>query len=126
MFTSAEEEMKYTTDFLATTVYPEFEDVNKIIGNDITLIAEYGEFNHEVLSSIWNNLGDKDLITLLGKKINKRGGFQALQANFYTLLAVLRQKLKCAKLDNECEMVIWYCIKSEVSRSWDGVGDWKN
>ena len=126
MFSSAEEEMKYTNDFLATNKYPKFKVVNKIIGDDIMMMAEYGEFNHEMLNEIWNNFSDKDLIKRLGHKINNRGGFQAMEQNYYALLAVLRKMLKESKLDNEYKMVIWGCVKIEVSSNWNGVGNWRN
>ena len=33
------------------------------------MMAEHGEFNHEMQNEIRNNLGDKDLIKLLKHKI---------------------------------------------------------
>ena len=48
-------------------------------------LAEYGDWNHETCCEIRKNLHDYAKCKELGKMIHDRGGFTALQANFYIL-----------------------------------------
>ena len=91
---SVDEEIVITLEVLRRYEYPDYEDVEKMIENMIELWAEYGEENHECMKAIWNTIVDRDLIQTMGEKINKRGGFQAMQANDYTLLHVLELFIK--------------------------------
>lgn len=92
--------------------------------------AEFGELNHDYCKKILKLLSDKknfdniqnekiikkipqNLIKEIGEKIYKRGGFKALQSNYYTMMNFmtteknLRDEIKC------------------VETYWDGVGTWK-
>ena len=68
------------------------------------------------------NVDDENIIKTCGGNINQRGGFTALQANYYTFLHVMRlavsgsaDKYRESFIDN----------KDTISRSWDGIGEWR-
>ena len=91
---SVDEEIQITMEVLRRYEYPDHEEVEEMIENMIELWADYGEENHECMETIWNNIVDRDLIQTMGEKINKRGGFQAMQANYHTLLHVLELSIR--------------------------------
>ena len=68
-----------------------FDSYEKIIkmfddNNNIQLYAEYGELNHMMIKTIYENPFDEAVILESAKKIYDRGGFTALQANYYVLV----------------------------------------
>ena len=48
-------------------------------------MAEYGEWNHDICVEIRANIWDYEKTMELGQRIYDRGGFTALQANFYVM-----------------------------------------
>ena len=70
----------------------------------------------------------KPLSKHVEKTFNHRGGFTALQANYYTFLHVMRlavsgvigmkikDKYRESFIDN----------KDTISRKWDGIGEWRH
>ena len=85
--------------------------------------AEYGEYNHEYLKIIWENRNDDTIIKTCGENINERGGFTALQANYYAFLHVMRLVIKD---DRRKYRESFIDIKNTICKNWDGVGDWRN
>ena len=76
--------------FLNAHPFPTFEEVEERIRPDIAQWSEHGEFNHEQVRRIYENIDDLDMIKEAGRLIGRRGGPVALQANFYTFLEVMR------------------------------------
>ena len=71
--------------------YPSYKYVsNELMKFDMTIGAEYGEFNHEYLKIVWENMNDETIIKTCGENINHRGGFTALQTNYYAFLHVMK------------------------------------
>ena len=91
--------------------------------NIFSMDAEYGEYNHEYLKIIWENRNDDTIIKTCGENINQRGGFTALQANYYAFLHVMRLVIKD---DRRKYRESFIDIKNTICKNWDGVGDWRN
>ena len=89
----------------------------------IELWSEYGEENHECTETIWCNIAHRGVIERMGEKINKRGGFQAIQANYYTLLHVFRTLY--TNLEDPKVLIAWSRMKFLINVAWQGVGQWR-
>ena len=104
--------------------YPSYDYVsNELMKFDMKLDAEYGEYNHEYLKIIWENIDDENIIKTCGENINQRGGFTALQANYYAFLHVMRLAVS-GSADKYRESFI--DTKHTISRNWDGIGEWRH
>ena len=102
--------------------YPSYEYVsNELMKFDITIGAEYNEYNHEYLQIIWENIDDETIIKICGENIQEQGDFQVLQQNYYAFLHVMRLAVRDNR-DKYRESFI--DIKDTISRSWDGIGAW--
>ncbi len=104
-------------------MFPSYDDVSNLIKDDLQLSAEYGISNHNNLNKLWEHIHDKDVIRMVGEEINNRGGGTALRANYYILLQIMRP---CVKHNHEKYINSWYDIKTHVSKTWDGIGDWRH
>ena len=64
----------------------------------------------------------------MGKRIHSRGGFTAMQANFYTYCVILRMLYHRCEFDfnEEQRHIVFYNLKSQCKWGWEGVGDWIN
>ena len=91
--------------------------------NIFNIDAEYGEYNHEYLKMIWDNINDDTIIKTCGENINQRGGFTALQANYYAFLHVMRLAVR-NNTDKYRDSFI--DTKHTISINWDDIGDWKD
>ena len=105
--------------------YPTYDKVEGLIQCDFYLSSENNEISYESMKKIFNNYNNKETVKKMGEQINERGGFQALQANFYILCRVLKELLH----DNperepelRPQLVI---IRHSVNFNWGGVGDWR-
>ena len=106
--------------------YPSYDEVCKLIEKDMNLWAEYGEYNHECMETIFNNYKTKSVVKEMGEVINKNGGFQTMQSNFYTLCKVLKQILNNQNEYDEQLFKELIEMRDNVKIYWDGVGNWKN
>jgi hypothetical protein len=121
-------------EFTSKGGYPTHWLVTKAIENakhmSLDMLAEYGEYNHEQMKAIWDNITNEDIIKQSGRNINQRGGMTAMQMNFYTFLEVLRLTLAVSDKDNnvdkEAKHIIWTVMKGKISSAWNGVGGWMN
>ena len=119
-----DKEIEITLEVLLRYEYPDYEDVEEMIRNMIDLWAEYGDENHECMERIWNSIVDRDLIQTMGEKINKRGGFQAMQATYYTLLHVFRTLHK-KQLNDPRVLIAWSRMKFLINVAWHEIGQWR-
>jgi hypothetical protein len=78
-------EQKKITDFIKANPWPSYKVMLKRLEKRVEWWAEYGEFNHAALKLCYENMLDKDTCFKAGESIAKRGGLQALQANFYAI-----------------------------------------
>ena len=102
--------------------YPSYKYVSNVLMKfDIAIGAEYGEYNHERLKRIWENIDDETIIKTCGENIWERGDFHVLQQNYYAFLHVMRLAVK-SNPDKYRDSFI--DIKHTISRSWDGIGTW--
>ena len=118
-----EKEIEIMQEVLERNVYPDHEDVVEPIADVFDWAAEYGEENHECMEAIWCNNTDRDLIERMGEKINNRGGFQAMQANYYTLLHVFRTLY--TNVEDPKVLIAWSRLNFLINVAWHGVGEWR-
>jgi len=95
--------------------YPSYDEMYAKL--PFMLLAEYGEPNHEWCKKIYENITNVILVRSMGENINKRGGFQAMQANFTTL----QQFSPTTESNNMRVARYWRCVESV----WDGIGEWR-
>jgi len=77
------EELK---EFIKENPYPSYEFIIDILSKKyLDLYVEYGEINHHYCKKIYENCYDDELVINIGKLIHKKGGFTALQANYYVM-----------------------------------------
>ena len=127
-----DKEIVITKEVLNICYYPDYEDVREMIENIPESLLEHCEWldehsfeNHECMDRIWNNIVDRDLIQTMGEEINKRGGFVAMQANYYILLHVFRT-FYGDKIDKDpCILIAWRKMKFLINVAWNGVGEWR-
>jgi hypothetical protein len=124
--------MSKSYDTITKEMMEYMEDETKPQRSDVMMwFSEFGELNYDNCKKIIKILEDeknfeKDeegenqlkplkikAIKDLGEKINKRGGFRALQANYYTMLNFM---ISDSKVMQEVKLLNYY---------WDGVGKWK-
>ena len=104
--------------------YPSYPKVEELIQSDFYLSAENSESNYGCMERIFYNYYDRETVKLMGEQINERGGFQALQANFYILCRVLKELLH-DNPEREPELKPQLImIRDSVTENWDGVGEW--
>jgi len=77
-------------DAISLRPYPSYESWIKRLESRLDLYAEYGKANHVLCKIIYDNCTDEERVVDAGKRIYRRGGFQALQCNYYVILAALR------------------------------------
>ena len=117
-----------TNTFFRNNQYPTYDEVNNLLieSGSIELMSEYGQLNHRLLKLIWDNIDDKEVIINAGKSIDKRGGFTAMQGNFYTFIKVLQYMLKKNKdIYNDLELMKIGYMNKNIEKYWDGIGNWK-
>ena len=105
--------------------YPTYDKVEGLIQSSFNLSSENSEINYESMKNIFNNYDNKETVKIMGEQINERGGFQALQANFYILCRVLKELLH-DNPEREPELRPQLdIIKHSVNFNWCGVGYWR-
>jgi hypothetical protein len=104
--------------------YPDYDKVEELIQNSFYLLGENSELNYECMKNIFYNWDDKETVKRMGEQIDERGGFQALQANFYILCQVFRYLIH-ENPEREPELRRQFIIiRDKVDLYFDGVGDW--
>ena len=125
-----ERDKKFFQKFIEKNPYPTYNEVMNIIQKDkddyLFMFAEYGEPNHQWMKEIYENALDKETVKKNGKMIYDRGGGQAMLWNYYTLLAIVNQRLSKSQMKYDDKVFISYNFKDIISQYWDGVGDWRH
>ena len=85
--------------------YPTFEEMQNKLKRRLDLDSEYGKVNHDCCKAIYENPQNEDLIVKNGKIIYHRGGFTALQANFYIIVYEWNNTILASKLEKIFEKV---------------------
>ena len=116
-------ENKLIENFTKRNKYPSYKEVLKLLSDDITVRAEYGERNHEWIKKIWENMHDDEKIKVVGKLIHTRGGFQAMLKNHDALMKVVRHFLQKQDLGEDAN-TIQLNIYKIVEQAWHGIGQW--
>ena len=123
--------------FMKDNTYPSYEFVRDLLKDErdplyrCQLLAEYGEYNHELLGSLWEDFFEKDFIKTIGIRIGSRGGFQAMQSNVGAVMIVTRYFLRKSSLhlsdakgsdnlSNEIQSFIYH----ELNSKWNGIQGW--
>ena len=73
--------------------YPSYDEIEDLISTCFDLNAEHSVENYLCTQEIFTHYDDETIVRTMGEQINERGGFQALQANFYILFKVLKHVL---------------------------------
>ena len=106
--------------------YPSYDKVEELIKHSLYLLGENSEINYECMKNTFYNWDDKETVKEMGEQIDERGGFQALQANFYILCQVFKYLLH-ENPEREPELRRQFIIiRDKVDLYFDGVGDWRN
>ena len=113
--------------FIKQYKYPSYDEVQKIITNDksiynkLSLLSEYGEFQHQMITNMYNNLYDQVGLRLFAEKLSSVGDLNTLRQCFYVIIAVLRTFNK----DNiNSDMLI--NIRELIKASFEGLHEWEN
>ncbi len=83
-------EYQMLINLIQTNSYPPFKEMQRVMEKRPDLCAEYGQVNHIWCQAIYDNPFDEDIVIKGGKIIYSRGGFTALQANFYIITFMWR------------------------------------
>ena len=80
-----------------------------------------------MMKEIYENILD-ELVTKNRELINLRGDKTTMVWNFYTLMAVVNHFLRKSKdkMKEHYIIFIQYNFKDILSKSWDGIGDWRH
>lgn len=120
---SEETENTIIENFVKNNKYPSYSDIEKKL--PINLKCEYGEPNHYYCKTIFENPTNLKIIRKMGRKIYERGGFQALQANYYTLMCYSPFGIE-ARLQPKMDAMVLSCwASSYIEYAWSGIGEWK-
>ena len=78
------------------------------------------------MKEIYENIFNDDIVKSNGRKNHERGSFWAMQCNYSTLLNVVNTLLNRYDMKHDDRVLIFYNIKSIVSKEWDGIGEWRD
>ena len=91
--------------------------------------AELGEINHAHLQRIFDSRMDPTVVKEVGEAINERGGFQAMQANFYIYCHLIGERLKdhVKYLGVPCDIFYdtFHDHAKEIEFLWHEIGEWR-
>ena len=121
---SVGEEIAITLEVLCRYEYPDYEDVQELIGDMPEWFVEYSLENHECMETVWNTINDRGTLERMGKEANERGCFQVMQACYYTILQVFRTLHK-KQLKDPRVLIAWRRMKFLINVAWHGVGEWR-
>ena len=80
-------------------------------------MSEYGEPNHDICKTIYENLFDKDIVNRCGRQIADRGGKESLIACYYIIL-------NCSPLINSENKREFNIITAQLlNDAFDGIKD---
>ena len=112
-------------NFVANNPFPSYDNMIQLIEThqdielSMSMYAEYGEFNHECLKTIYESGMNRILAREMGQKIYDRGGIEAMQMNYY----VFTQYSPFIRATNR---EIYYNGITCLEYIWDGIGKWQN
>eukprot|EP00972_Heterocapsa_arctica_P107739 15868288-Heterocapsa_arctica.AAC.1 len=104
------------TAFIKTHPFPSYEVVQNLLQSEMTLWAEHGEFNHEHVELIYNNIDDVETVHKAAEAFAARGGFNALQSNFHSILNILKHLVETPEEIQD----IWYYVREKLYKGFDG------
>ena len=99
--------------------YPEYCLIEELLlkHDRWELLSEYGQINHILCKKIYENPNDENIIVSCGKQIYKRGGFTALQANYYVIIQFYKKSR-----DED----IRYCYPKKLEFTFEKItSEWK-
>jgi hypothetical protein len=102
-------------DYIKAHPWPSYKTMSKRLAKHASLWAEYGEPNHMALKLCYENIHDKEVCRKAGEFIAKRGGFQAMQANFYAF--------SCFGPFGESPDLVIRCQGNYLQHQWNHIKD---
>ena len=96
-FAMAKREHACIRNFCSNVSFPTHEECCAVLRDDIVLLAEYGDWNHALLKSLYEaSFGSEKLVKKVGELILDRGGPQALWASGHAINRIMAHLLKAA------------------------------
>ncbi len=122
------EERRLMRDFVSQNFYIDYATLSSELENNkdyFVYAAEYGEYQHELMETIFNNITDTRIIKKCGRKINKLGGFTAMQGCFYCFCYALRLIGQRENINEETGIHTLRCIRTHLEIEWHEIGEWR-
>ena len=110
------EEDLFLHNYINNIKYPRYFDVARIIGYDVVSRYYYNKYYHDLLSNLWRNMDNEDVMVDIGLKIFNRGGIISLKICLYIYLSVMYHMLVNDRIDG---YVIFNNLKQKIRKSWD-------
>ena len=113
-------------EFINQYKYPNYNEVQQIITNDksiynkISLLSESGEFQHQMITNMYNNLYDQKELRNFAEKLSSVGDLHTLRQCFYVIIAVLRSFNAKDNIDTLIN------IRELIKVSFEGLHEWEN
>lgn len=96
-FAMAKRERACIRNFCSNVSFPTHEECCAILRDDVVLLAEYGDWNHDLLKSLYEtSFGSEKLVQKVGEIILDRGGSQAVWASGHAINRIMAHLLKAA------------------------------
>ena len=131
-----QEERKVVLNFFKNTVMPSYDEtietINKRGNEGLDVFAEWGEYNHELFKTVWNeDFINKDKVRAVAEQVVRRGDFQTLQSNFYAVLWVAQDVALKMPYSLEARYQINSLVACYMKQAFNGVTDgdgtvWRN
>lgn len=127
-----EDEIKSIQQFIRHHKYPTYQEMvdklEKMMGDVssnhpnylfyMNVFSEFGSYQYEMSKVIYENLYNPETVRKCGEHINKKNGFQGLQAVFYMMIWF--SPFRGARDDD-----LRYTPKY-IEQIWDGIGEWRS
>lgn len=120
---NSKSEIKIMKEFISKNPYPSYDEIESIILSlepkefAMFCYSEYGYENHKDCKEIYENMTDMKICRKIGQRINDRGGFTAMQANYYVLKM-------CTPTFKSNSFVV-KTFPSVIQSYFDGIGEWQ-
>lgn len=109
------EDDMYMINYVLNIKFPRFFDVINIIKDDVESRYYYNAYFHKLLTELWRNIDNDEIIYNIGLKICVRGGKTALNVCLYIFINILRKLIADRDIDG---VVIFHKIKNHLINLW--------
>lgn len=109
----------------------EYSDVDPFLAKNLNIdhSSEYGRRSHQALQSMTRSNFEELACRLAGETIFRFGGIRCMVGTFYCFQFLLHSHIKnerdMGKISTRDAEDVFAAVMQRVSRSWEGVGEWK-